>query len=149
MARTFNESKAVFLAGPIEWWWDTPEEPHRFYSSDAIQYRRHRDAVRDFFVDRHFLVYCPHTAFKGDWNEKMQPVNDFVLSKSDIFVNMKPLDIPGLVCNGTDHEEDLAWKLGKIIIPIPPVVQGRWDEETFNPNLLEMILETERMKNGW
>jgi hypothetical protein len=151
MARTFNESKCVFLAGPIEFWWNTPSEPDRWNSMEAVKYRWHRDAVRDFFVARHFLVYMPHEAFKGDWNEKMQPVNDFVLSKSDIFVNMKPLHIPGLIANGTDHEEELARELGKIIVPLPPtseVVDRPW-EKTFNPSIVEMILETERIEHGW
>lgn len=150
MARTYNESKAVFLAGPIEWWWDTPEEPDRFNSSEAVKYRRHRDAVRDFFVKHHFLVYCPHTAFKGDWNEKMQPVNDYVLGLSDIFVNMTPTHIPEIVANGTKHEDELAHKLDKVVLYIPPTdyVIDNW-EETFNPAVLEMILETERIKHGW
>lgn len=160
MARTYNESKAVFLAGPIEWWWDTPEEPDRFNSPAAKRYRRHREAVADFFVSRHFLVYMPHQAFKGDWNEKMQPVNDYVLGLSDIVVNMKPNDIPGLVCNGTDHEWELARKLGKVLIELPPMEIDRDRAsylverdlhygDTFNKSLIEMYIETERLKNGW
>lgn len=150
MARTYNESKAVFLAGPIEYWWDTPSEPNRWASEQAVRYRKHRDAVRDFFVEHHFLVYSPHSAFKGDWNEKMQPVNDYVLGLSDIVVNLKPDDIPGLVANGTDHEWELAKKLGKICIALPPLPVKRWrDDPTFNPHIVEMLLETERIKNGW
>lgn len=155
MARTYNESKCVFLAGPIEWWWDTPRDPGRFDSNDAQWYRKHRDAVRDFFVKRHYLVYSPHTAFKGDWNEKMQPVNDYVLGLSDIVVNLKPKHIPGLVCKGTDHEWKLAHDLGKVCIEIPPIVPDfeKWNwinyNQSFSESVFEMIIETERLKNGW
>lgn len=145
MARTYNESKCVFLAGPIEYWWDTDDHPNRFDSDAAVGYRRHRDTVRDFFVDRHYLVYSPHTAFKGDWNEKMQPVNDFVLRLCDIFVDMSPEGVPG---NGTDHERELAKTLGKVILHLPPTDDSRWADE-FNKNIVEMILETERIKHGW
>lgn len=140
MARTYNESKAVFLAGPIEWWWDCPQEPNRFLSSPARIYRHHRDQLRDFFVERGFLVYMPHQAFKGDWNEKMQPVNDYVLGLCDIIVDMTPTDIPGIVANGTKHEVELAHKLNKLVLTIPPGIDRK---------VLEMILETERLKNGW
>ena len=147
MARTYNESKSVFLCGPIEYWWDTPEDPRRFNSYEAIRYREHRDAVRDFLVARHFLVYSPHAAFKGDWNEKMQPVNDYVLGLCDIVVNLKPKHIDGMVANGTDHEWELARKLGKVRIELPPVKTDF--TQTFSPHVLEMILETEFINNGW
>jgi len=120
MARTYNESKAVMLAGPIEWWWDTEEEPNRFNSPDAVAYRAHRDLVRDIFVAHHYLVYSPHSAFKGDWNEKMQPVNDYVLSLSDIVIDLTPRHIAHLVADGTKHEIALALRLGKFVMPIPP-----------------------------
>ena len=147
MARTYNESKSVFLAGPIEYWWGDDTDPHRFGSYEAARYRQHRDAVRDFFVERHFLVYSPHNAFKGDWNEKMQPVNDYVLGLCDIVVNLKPKHIPGLVAHGTDHEWELARKLDKVLIELPPLGAGH--RGTFSRELLEMVLETERLKNGW
>jgi hypothetical protein len=130
MARTFNESKAVFLAGPIEWWWSTPEDPNRFDSEDAVAYRHHRVRVRDIFVEHGFLVYSPHAAFKGDWNEKMQPVNDYVLSLSDIVIDMTPRHIKHLVANGTDHEVSLALRLRKAYFPIPPSTSDGEIEET-------------------
>ena len=117
MARTYNESLSVFLAGPIEYWWDTPEDPHRFHSHAARVYRQHRDELRDHLVSEGYLVYSPHTAFKGDWNEKMQPVNDYVLGLCDIVVDMSPPGIPG---KGTEHELALAKSLGKEIWTIPP-----------------------------
>ena len=151
MARTYNESKAVFLCGPIEWWWNTEDDPNRFQSYEAMRYREHRDAVRDFFVQRHFLVYSPHSAFKGDWNEKMQPVNDYVLGLCDIVVNLKPKHIDGIVAKGTDHEWELARKLGKVRIELPPLTadMAKNYTQTFSRELLEMVLETERLKNGW
>ena len=112
MARTYNESLSVFLAGPIEYWWDTPEDPNRFYSHAAREYRRHRDDLSEALAEAGFLVYRPHMAFKGDWNEKMQPVNDYVISLSDIVIDMSPPGIPGA---GTKHEMEYAEKLGKQI----------------------------------
>jgi hypothetical protein len=137
MARTYNESQSVFLCGPIEWWWDTEDEPDRFNSWESREYRRHRDSVRDFFVARHYLVYSPHAAFKGDWNEKMQPVNDYVLSLCDIVVNLSPPDVPG---EGTAHEWELAHKLDKIMVEIPPGT---------SMVIIEMMLETERLTHGY
>lgn len=121
MARTYNESKAVFLAGPIEYWWDTEEDPNRFNSPDAVEYRAHRERVRDWYVANHYLVYCPWTAFKGDWNEKMQPVNDFVLDKSDLVVNLTPGYLPEGAYKGTAHEIELAQGLGTPVIWIPSI----------------------------
>lgn len=117
MARTYNESVSVFLAGPIEYWWDTEEDPNRFMSDDAVEYRRHRDHVRDWFVEHGYLVYSPHTAFKGDWNEKMQPVNDYVLGLSDIVVNLTPGYLE--MGSGTAHEIDRARNLDKPILWVP------------------------------
>lgn len=118
MAKTFAESKCVFLAGPIEWWWPCPEEPDRFHSRDAIAYRNHRIELRDALVRRGYLVYSPHESFKGPWNEKMQLVNDFVLGKCDIVIDMSPPGIPG---KGTEHEIALAKELGKDVFSIPPI----------------------------
>jgi nucleoside 2-deoxyribosyltransferase len=118
MARTYNKSKSVFLAGPIEYWWGTEEEPDRFNSPAAVAYREHRDRVRDWFVDNHFLVYSPHNAFKGDWNEKMQPVNDYVLGLCDIVVDLTPDSFLRRTF-GTAHEVDLAYELNKAVFCIP------------------------------
>jgi hypothetical protein len=157
MARTYNESKAVFLAGPIEYWWDTPKEPDRFNGIEAQRYRLHREAVARYFVDRHYLVYSPWNAFKGDWNEKMQPVNDFVLGLSDIVVDLTPKHIKGMVAKGTDHEIKLARELGKVVVELPPNTRKvknwrgsyEYDNETFTPAIVEMKLETARILNGW
>lgn len=117
MARTYNESLSVMLCGPIEYWWSTPEDPNRFLSADARDYREHRDAVRDWFVKNHYLVYSPHSAFKGPWNEKMQPVNDYVLGLCDIVVNLTPGYLE--MGSGTAHEVELALNLGKPVLWIP------------------------------
>lgn len=145
MARTYNESKSVYLAGPIEYWWDKFDEPR------AIFYRKHREAVKDFFVKRNYLCYSPWNAFKGDWNEKMQPVNDYVLGLCDIVVNLSP---QGILGNGTKGELILAKELGKTIIELPPIEPdySKWlwnTKDSFSKNVIEMILETERLNHGW
>ena len=110
-------STIVVLIGPIEYWWDTPEEPDRFLSAPAVVYREWRIRLRDFLVDHGYLVYSPHEAFKGNWDERAQAHNDFIIGIADIVINMRPLGIPG---KGTDRELELAAHLGKPVIWAPP-----------------------------
>jgi hypothetical protein len=110
-------STIVALIGPIEYWWDTPEEPDRFNSQPAVEYRAWREELRDFLVENGFLVYSPHDAFKGAWDERAQAHNDFVISICDLVMCMRPEGIPG---KGTDHELKLASDLGKYVIMVPP-----------------------------
>lgn len=109
---SYSQSKIVFLAGPIEAWWDTPEEPDKFNSPAARAYRRFRDILEKELKKRGYLVYKPHDAFGGNWNEKAQSVNDGAIRIADILVNMTP---PGVKALGTNHEVAYARRLG---IPI-------------------------------
>jgi hypothetical protein len=74
--------------------------------------------VESLFVEAGFLVYKPHRAFSGRWNERFQGVNDHVLGLVDAVVYMTPDGIPAL---GTDHEVAYAKSLGKPIFHLPPV----------------------------
>lgn len=107
---SYSQSRAGFLAGPIEHWWDTPENPDMWNSPLAVAYRVWRGMLNDAFVKEGYLVYRPHESFKGPWNEKMQDVNDFVLSRSDFLVDMTPAgyEIKNL---GTQHEVAKAVEL--------------------------------------
>jgi len=108
------------LIGPIEYWWDTPEEPDRFNSPAAEEYRFWRQAVNDLLVADGWLVYRPHEGFKGAWDERAQVFNDEMIKICDVVICMRPPGIPG---RGTDHELELAGRLGKPIIQLPPGTQ--------------------------
>jgi hypothetical protein len=113
---SYSQSKIVAVIGPIECWWDTEEEPDRFNSLEARSYRDWRRAVCDALA-KHFLVYRPHEAFKGNWNEEAQLVNDAGIDIAHYVVNLKPENVVAL---GTDHEEERARKQGKHIFYAPP-----------------------------
>lgn len=88
-----------------------------------MEYRRHREFLGRELVAAGLLVYRPHEAFKGTWDERAQALNDVMVQISDVIVCMRPDGIPG---QGTDHELDLAKKSGKPIVMAPP---GRLTEE--------------------
>ena len=110
-------SVIVALVGPIEWWWNTEDDPARFHSPAAVHYRDWRERLSRYLVDQGFLVFRPHEAFKGTWDERAQIFNDHMVEIADVIVNMRPSGIPG---KGTDHELELAEKLGKPMVEAPP-----------------------------
>jgi hypothetical protein len=108
---SYSQSKVVYLAGPIEYWWD------RFDTPMAKAYRWYRDTISKKFVERGYLVYRPWEAFKGDWNERMQILNDVAVERSDYLVNLTPTLAPtGL---GTQHEIEYARDKGVGVIHMP------------------------------
>lgn len=110
-------SKIVSLIGPIEHWWDTEDDPYRFMSLPAIEYRAHRIELSGWLVSKGYLVYRAHEAFKGPWDDRAQKLNDFGIEISDIIINMSPPGIPGA---GTAREAALAETLLKPVIAFPP-----------------------------
>lgn len=118
MVKSDWTSIIIMAAGPIEWWWDTPEEPNRWSKPDAVAYRAWRDVVDEFFKDfeKGTLLYKPWLAFGGRWDERAQPLNDAMVRISDVVINMNP-GVPAL---GTDHEVELARKLRKPVFACPP-----------------------------
>jgi hypothetical protein len=115
---SYSQSKTVFLGGPIEHWWNSKDDPYRFESDLAKTYRAWRNLLNDTFVWKNYLVYRPHEAFKGPWNEAMQGVNDYVLERSHAFVNMTPTGY-GVVALGTDHETRQAVNFGVPVFHAP------------------------------
>lgn len=109
-------SVCAALVGPIEWWWDTPEEPNRFMSSEAVRYRAHRDDLWPFLVEHNILCYRPWEAFKGPWDKRFQVHNDVMVRLSDVLVNMNP----GVPAWGTAGEVVLGRALLKPIFSCPP-----------------------------
>lgn len=110
---SYSQSKCIFMAGPIEWWWG-----ERFDTSEAVAYREHREKVADALVEAGFLVYKPWSAFNGPWNERLQGVNDFVLLKCDAVTLLTP---PGVEAVGTGHEVGLALRNKIPVTGFPPL----------------------------
>jgi hypothetical protein len=110
-------STIVALIGPIEYWWNTDDDPQRFNSLTAVNYREHRDDLGKYLVAMGCLVYRPHEAFKGEWDDRAQVLNDVMVQIADVVVCMRPYGIPG---KGTDHELELAEKSGKPIVYASP-----------------------------
>lgn len=118
MPKSEFKSVIVMLAGPIEYWWNTPDEPDKFNSPEAVAYRNWRDKVVEYFYpqSKGVLVYLPWGGFKGQWDERAQPINDWVVRVADCIVNLNP----GVPAPGTDHEIALARELGKPVFMAPP-----------------------------
>lgn len=91
----------VFLAGPIEHWWD-----ENWNTPEHWLYAEWRDLLSKALVARGHLVYRPHEAFKGTFvgqnAEEAQSVNDRALEIADVVV-VSNLD-PPVPCAGTDAE---------------------------------------------
>lgn len=100
----------IALIGPIEYWWDTPDDPNRFMSKAAVEYRHHRDLLSNMLTSAGYLVYRPHEAFKGGWDERAQVINDAAIQNADLVINMTPRDIP--TGKGTGHEIEVARERG-------------------------------------
>ncbi len=109
------QTAIVMLAGPIKhWWnenWETPEHWH---------YNAWRELVSKVLVEAGYLVYHPHMAFKGAWDERAQAVNDVALCTADVVLNLTP---PGVPSQGTDGEVLYARNHGTLVIPAPPPVE--------------------------
>lgn len=116
-------STIVALIGPIEYWWNTPDDPARFHGLEAIGYREYRERLGRYLVGEGFLVYRPHEAFKGAWDERAQVLNDVMIQIADVVVSMRPTGIPG---RGTDHEIKLAREAGKPVVYAPPGTDMAW-----------------------
>lgn len=89
----------VFLAGPIEYWWDSEwDTPMHWRFVDW------RNELSKQLVARGHLVYRPHEAFKGAWepNGGAQAANNRVLELADLVIASN-YD-PPVRCHGTDDE---------------------------------------------
>lgn len=108
-----NSTAIIMLAGPIKHWWDENWDTPQHW-----QYAEWRDRVSSSLVDDGYLVYRPHEAFKGRWDERAQSVNDLILRTADVILNMTPDGVPSL---GTDGEIMYAQNhANALIVPAPP-----------------------------
>lgn len=111
-----GKAPKVMIVGPVAYWWDTDEYQH-WNLPEHGHYVAWRQRVNDALVEAGYLVYRHWEAFKGTWNDDMQDVNNYVLSKSDFVVNIKP-DYAWSV--GTDEEMIECARLSKPCIDAPP-----------------------------
>lgn len=111
-SRTGTPAGIIMLAGPIKHWWD-----ENWLTAEHERYVEWRNRVTDTLVAGGYLVYQPHAAFKGTWNEKAQVVNNIVISICDALVVLTP---DGVASVGTDEEIYQAKKQSKPIIPVAP-----------------------------
>lgn len=95
-----GDSKLVFLAGAVTYWWndnwDTPERR---------AYHAWRQKARYALIEAGYITYAPHEALKGPWNPNMQLINDMAIALSSCFLILSPVGIPS---KGTDEEVDFA-----------------------------------------
>jgi hypothetical protein len=128
----------VFLAGAIKYWWlrvctccktIEGEETHNCFTCGAPteelwggpehkEYVNYRDYIRRLLVQEGYLVYAPHEAFKGTWDERAQAVNDAGIAAADVVMNLSPFGIP---TEGTDAEVAYARRVGTPVIHHPPM----------------------------
>jgi nucleoside 2-deoxyribosyltransferase len=103
----------VMLAGPIKIWWADGMWDHPAHD----QYTEWRDAVRVACIKAGFLVYSPHRAWQGAWNEAAQLVNDKAIEVADVMLDLTPDGIPA---EGTDAETAYASAVGTPVVAAPP-----------------------------
>jgi hypothetical protein len=103
----------VMLAGPIKVWWQDGMWGTELHDT----YTQWRDAVRVACVKAGFLVYSPHRAWQGAWNENAQRINDMAIEASDVVLNLTPAGVPA---DGTDAEIAYADKVGTPVLAAPP-----------------------------
>lgn len=114
----------ICLVGSIEYWWNTPDEPNRFNSPAAVEYRQWRNDLSQLLVDNGYLVYRAHEAFKGGWDERAQIINDVAVVNADVILNMTPIGVP--TGKGTRRELDLAQDYQVDIMAAPPGTDLEW-----------------------
>lgn len=101
----------IALLGPIKHWWDVWGSP------EHLQYMAHRTRLQDQLVAAGHLVYSPHDAWRGQWDEIAQVVNDSAITICDVIINMR---MPGIPSDGLDAELVLCRRLNKRVYCVPP-----------------------------
>lgn len=129
-SRTGTPAAIILLAGPIKFWWDD-----NWMTPEHVRYVEWRQKVTDALVGDGYLIYQPHAAWKGTWNEAAQAVNNVVIGICDVMVILTP---PGVTSDGTDEEERQAKALGIPRVAAPPSPDPSMDEEYLDDLLIEL-----------
>lgn len=104
-------NKIIMLVGPIDYWWN-----ENWNSPKHEAYMAWRNELNKALVEAGHLVYRPHEAFKGAWNELAQIVNNAAIASADVLIDMNP----GVPAYGTEAELTLARNMRKDIRLAPP-----------------------------
>lgn len=109
----------ITLCGPIEYWWD-----ERWDTVERREYFHWRDLASVTLVAAGHLVYRPHEAFKGMWDDNDgdafgQLVNDAAIVASNLVVVLTP---PGIPSEGTDAELGLCNRESIRVVECPQPV---------------------------
>lgn len=131
----YGHAKVVMLAGPIKHWWDD-----NWGTPAHLRYVAWREKLNDALVAAGYLVYRPHEAFKGAWNENAQVVNDAILRVADAVLNLSPEGVPS---EGTDAELAMCAELGKVVVDAPPPA-----DDSLDGHMLEQLLWSLRTMLG-
>lgn len=102
----------VFLAGPIDYWWN-----ENYHTPAHYRYLLWKEQMARCLIEAGHLVYRPDQAWKGAWEEGAQVVNDRALEICDVFVYLTP---PGVPAYGTEAERDAARRHGLQVLHAPP-----------------------------
>lgn len=132
----------IMLAGPIKHWWD-----ENWGTTEHRKYAEWRSEVSRVLVNAEHLVYRPHEAFKGPWNENAQAVNDMAIRIADVIVNLTP---PGVPSVGTDQELIEAARYSRVVIDAPPPLNWSHDVDRCIGQLIRKLkaLETAAELHG-
>ncbi len=107
-----KSGQVVFLAGPIDYWWN-----ENWQSEAHLAYIAHRGQINASLVEAGQTVIRPHEMIKGRWNEKCQWLNWIGILLCDVFIYMTP---PGVPAYGTAAETRVARLLRKDVRHVPP-----------------------------
>jgi len=102
----------ITVVGPIDFWWHENWE-----SPKHLAYMDWRNHISKALVEAGHLVYHPHNAFKGAWDERAQIVNDVAIVHSDLLINLRPEGVPAY---GTEAEVKMAEEYGIPVLAAPP-----------------------------
>jgi hypothetical protein len=114
------------IIGPISFWW----RPGEWGTPAHKDYLEWRAAVCAALVKGGWLIYKPHAALQGPWDERAQAINDGAIRLADAVYDVTPPEIP---INGTLKERDVARDAGRPLIACPPG----------DPAMLEYMAKTE------
>jgi len=102
----------VFLARPIDYWWN-----ENWHTPMHYKFLLWHAQIGRLLVEAGHSVYFPDQAFKGAWDEVNQEVNDFAIKTRDVFIFTTP---PGVPAYGTRSETELAVDCGLEVYHVPP-----------------------------
>lgn len=75
--------------GPVAYWWDTDTYKH-WDLPEHWHYVAWREAVNNALIEHGMLVFRHWEAFKGTWNDEFQFINNEVLDRASVVINITP-----------------------------------------------------------